>query len=138
MRKQQLNRALGFYAFAICLDAVITMIFGNTSLEYNKAVIYLANLLGFNFAVILWSIICFTAFAVISLLMYRFDLATTSFTLLVVLAIFHLQGALSWIFELHEWFRIPAIITVILFSILDLLEKFNLKNENKVVKSELA
>jgi len=108
------------------------MIFGNTSLEYNKAVIYLANLLGFNLAVILWSIICFTAFAVISLLMYRFDLATTSFTLLVVLATFHLQGALSWIFELHEWFRIPAIITVIMFSILDLLEKFNLKNRNKV------
>ena len=120
MRKQQLNYALGFYAFAVSLDALITMLVGNTNLEFNKAVIFLAKILNFKIAVILWSIICFSFFAILSLLMFKYNLATTGFVMLIVLSIFHLQGALSWICDLHDLFRIPALITLIMFTIYDL------------------
>jgi len=120
MRKQQLNYAIGFYSFAIALDALITILKGNTNMEYNKAVIYLAKILNFKLAVILWSIICFSFFTILSYLMFKYNLATTAFVMLIVLGIFHLQGALTWICNLHDLFRIPALITFILFTIYDL------------------
>ena len=120
MRKQQLNYAVGFYGFAISLDALITILKGNRNTEYNKAITYLAQTLNFKLAVILWSIVCFTVFTVLSYLMFRYNLATTAFVMLIVLSIFHLQGALTWICDIVDLFRIPALITLIMFTIYDL------------------
>lgn len=121
MRKQQLTYAILFFVFATVLDAYMTLKYGSISSEYNSSVKWLANFIGFDLAVILWSALTLAVFITISLLMFRFGLATTSFILLVVLSVFHLQGALSWIYDLHEWFRIPIIIVVCLFGIFDLI-----------------
>jgi len=134
MRKQQLNYAIGFYGFAIALDALLTILKGNSGLEYNKAITYLAKTLNFKLAVILWSIICFSFFTILSLLMFRYNLATTAFVMLIVLSIFHLQGALTWICNLHDLFRIPALITIILFTIYDLRV---IKNNARLGQAEL-
>ena len=121
--------AVSFYAFALGLDAIITILYGNASLEANKYVLALANHFGFKFAVVIYSVAIFAVVFTLSFIMYMFGLNNTSFGLLVVLAIFHLHGAFTWLVDLGKSIKLPAIITIVCFFLFDLIEKRGKLNE---------
>mgnify|MGYP000070604708 CR=1 FL=1 len=132
--KIELNRkdfvyAVAFYAFSLSLDAIVTIMYGDINLEVNKYVIALAKVFGFDLAVVIYSATIFSVVFTLSYVMYKLGLSNTSFGLPVVLAIFHLHGACTWIFDLSESIKIPAILTLIGFVLFDIIEKRGKLNE---------
>jgi len=121
--------AVVFYAFALCLDAIITIIYGNVNSEANKYVLALAKAFNFDIAVVIYSVLIFLIVFCISYFMYMFGLNNTSFGLLVVLAIFHLHGAFTWLVDLGKSIKLPAIITIVCFFLFDLIENRRKLNE---------
>ncbi|RLC76481.1 MAG: hypothetical protein DRJ03_28605 [Chloroflexi bacterium] len=133
----KLNRkfyyAIIFYVFALCLDAIMTAIYGDVYREENRYILVLAKTFSFKIAVAVYSVSMFLFAFILTYAAYKLDLGNTCFFVSLIFTMSHLYGAFTWVVSCGESIKISVIIAVIYVLIYDLVTLYqHFSNEKRM------